>query len=676
MRQLLRLMIVLAFACPAFAQYTTITASTITDAGGSPLSSGVIHFQPNDGAGKKIGFQLPNGGQGLPISVDCNVVNGAIAGSVNGGVCRLADTSQTNPQNICYGVTITDNTSGQQVQGTGYECIQPAPTVNWCSTYNTIVTCNFDLYVPPTTTLPVTATGPTGPQGTAGPGFVGFVEATALQGPDLGAKIQSADTILGSSPGTITIGLPGTISTAFTLSAGHNLQISAPIAMNATGTLTNQNKVYCTGGAAALITSTIGVSAPPNFIAANGGLFIAADGAQQTTIDGCSVKSPYGILLYSATYTISTTLRNNHLDHTTLFYQDYHTTIDKPGRGLTAQGNTVDFGTDYGSTPADIFISQYFDGANMVGNHFFGGVSGFEAFGSDAQTNPSYMQIRTSMLQNFLFSGNDCHGMAATCAWGSGMWRAHFVGNTADGCGDICFDLEGSANSLIATNTAYNFVNGAFCPAYFTSFHNSVIGNTAVSTKDVPTILIKNASTLAGNVDGLFLSSNNITYVGVIGAWIHSETSFHTFISGNDVTDGRIDNVQPMLDSTMDGNHLFFDIPAGSSTFGGNAGLDIGWAYKSFLKVTGNTITTLVAQPASTACMQQNNKDLNSTNQYVIQRNECMGPWTQGIVLTSGVSTVTWTIRDNTLPTLTIPQSGPGTLIRTNNCLLTSTVCN
>ncbi len=134
----------LLLSIPCAAQYTTITASNIANTGGNPLSSGQIHFLPTNGKGAPVSARLPSGGQGLVSSVDCTIASGVITGSVNGGVCKLADTSQTNPVNLCYTVTITDNKSGSTQSGPGYQCFQPTGTFT-----------SFDAFIPNNIAIPV-----------------------------------------------------------------------------------------------------------------------------------------------------------------------------------------------------------------------------------------------------------------------------------------------------------------------------------------------------------------------------------------------------------------------------------------------------------------------------------------------------------------------------------------
>ncbi len=180
--------------------YTTITAGQIVDASGSPLAAGQITFQATDGNGKVIAFMPYQGGQAVTTPVSCNIAGGVITTAASGGACRLANTALTTPLNICFAVTITDNVTGDQLQGPGNTCFQPKGS-----------TTSFDQYQPDTPAiLPVVI----GPQGPPGPASVtnangsngdfavggkltaqvlgGVIVADKLPGTDVGVQINAA----------------------------------------------------------------------------------------------------------------------------------------------------------------------------------------------------------------------------------------------------------------------------------------------------------------------------------------------------------------------------------------------------------------------------------------------------------------------------------------------------
>lgn len=131
------LVLLLLFCSLAHAQWTTVTASHIY--GGTSdlglLPAGTISFQATDNNGQFIAYQVGGTGQQINWPLVCAITNGTIAAA-----CNVADTTQTNPMDICYFITVK-NSQGTIVLGgsptSGYQCAQPSGT-----------TWNFDSFVP------------------------------------------------------------------------------------------------------------------------------------------------------------------------------------------------------------------------------------------------------------------------------------------------------------------------------------------------------------------------------------------------------------------------------------------------------------------------------------------------------------------------------------------------
>jgi hypothetical protein len=124
--------------------YTTVSGSNLTDASGNKITNATISFQPCDTNGVPLSFQVNSSGQSIKNPITSQVTNGTFS-------VQLADTALTHPQNICYKVTVTDNSSGANLLGAGY-LIQPSgPT--W----------SFDSFIPTLPNLPTMQVGPQGP---------------------------------------------------------------------------------------------------------------------------------------------------------------------------------------------------------------------------------------------------------------------------------------------------------------------------------------------------------------------------------------------------------------------------------------------------------------------------------------------------------------------------------
>lgn len=149
-------------AAPVSAQtgYMAISSSHLTDFSGSAINNATITWAPTNNAGQPISAHIGSsgGGQGITSALTVNVASGAFSVTV-------ADTVLTSPANVCYNVTVIDNSTGNILLN--YPCVQPGSTgqTSWCTT----TTCNFDAYTPPIPANTTIATGPQGPQGPAGP---------------------------------------------------------------------------------------------------------------------------------------------------------------------------------------------------------------------------------------------------------------------------------------------------------------------------------------------------------------------------------------------------------------------------------------------------------------------------------------------------------------------------
>lgn len=122
------------------AQLVTVTGSNVTDSTGTPIN-GTIFFQPTANDGTPISYRLLGRGQVTLQTVSAPISNGAFS-------LHIADTTQTQPQNVCYKVWATNSTRqvvfGANNKGlaSGYDCVQVA--ASWCADGQ----CNFDNYQP------------------------------------------------------------------------------------------------------------------------------------------------------------------------------------------------------------------------------------------------------------------------------------------------------------------------------------------------------------------------------------------------------------------------------------------------------------------------------------------------------------------------------------------------
>jgi hypothetical protein len=141
-----------------------VSGSHLQDSSGNPISNATISFAPVSARGGPLSYQINGVGHAMFTPITTSVTSGAFT-------ILLADTVLTNPANICFNVTVTDNATGNQLLGPGYSCYQPAGsgavvTGGQCTAAGVAGgTCNFDLYTPNLAPQALVQTGPQGPAG-------------------------------------------------------------------------------------------------------------------------------------------------------------------------------------------------------------------------------------------------------------------------------------------------------------------------------------------------------------------------------------------------------------------------------------------------------------------------------------------------------------------------------
>ena len=249
---LFRAAAVFVFGLPALGQvpvgYVQVTGSTLTDSSGTPVANATIAFAPVNNSGQAIGYQVNGKGQAITSPVTTLVTAGAFA-------IRLADTTLTLPVNVCFSVTVTDNTSGKSYLGPGYGCFQPAGygtavTSGMCTAANGTAggTCNFDSFQPNLPGLVVQQPGSPGPTGPAGP--AGPLGPEGPKGPT--GPIGPAGPLGPAGPPGGSLSYPGVTSDAANgLSATGNIaaaSISSPMSVTA-ASIFPKNMSWITEGA-------------------------------------------------------------------------------------------------------------------------------------------------------------------------------------------------------------------------------------------------------------------------------------------------------------------------------------------------------------------------------------------------------------------------------------------
>lgn len=217
----LTIMLAAILACvPAFAASTgmvTVSATNLTDSSGNLITNATVKFAPVTPSGKPTSYLINGVGIAVNSPVTATITSGAFS-------LQIADTSLTNPVNVCFSVTITSNLTGNSLLGPGYSCVQPS----YSNTWRSAGTCNFNKYVP---------AGPPNPLFELSPGLVGNPSSGQFWGYKNGAQGWQD---LPVNPATVTDGSGATTagliaqstSTAHTISYSSALPAGTAISTN------------------------------------------------------------------------------------------------------------------------------------------------------------------------------------------------------------------------------------------------------------------------------------------------------------------------------------------------------------------------------------------------------------------------------------------------------------
>ena len=446
------------------------------------------------------------------------------------------------------------------------------------------------------------------------------VAVESFPGADLSARLIAADASLGTHAGTLSVNAPGTIAHPLTLHRGHSLLLRAPVTWAQPVTLEGGNTLSCEGAAAPI------TAAMPAFgTHAAGGALLLASGAAGLAVRGCTVTSDQTSMLLSATAVAGLTLEGNTLAGLSLAIFSGGLSTD-----LHITGNTVTFPV---ARHSDIAAVSLYGARSVVatGNHFTRTLHGIQWWGGDSGA-PGATLAAVTTTGDMQFTGNTC-AEVGSCIWGSMGFGIRIIGNTAAGCGDVCFDTEGGRDTDISANTASGCANGCAAIFFFTQ-NTTITGNHFTGMPGGGFIFIKNASQDPARHQGLVVSGNTLTCVPGPCRAMYAEAASGIRFENNQISNGTYLPVSYARAVTIAGNHLRFTVPlpAGSAAIAAPAILG-----GTTLWVHDNTVTSEVAQSPGTSCIAAAWSDFNNSDLHLLTGNTCAGPhpFPVGIVTTT-----------------------------------------
>ena len=440
--------------------------------------------------------------------------------------------------------------------------------------------------------------------------------AQATAAADLSALITAQDAQLGARPGNIVIANAGRIGTPLLLHRGHSLELKAPVVWAATVTLEGGNVLQCDTGA------EITADLPTYTFPQGAGMMLLADAVSGVQVQGCRVTSKAQSVVLAGYPVSDVTMTGNVLEGLTLVATSGMSKYGKASitsANLAFTNNTVSMPTA-GSNNAAVLLF-FAEGVSARGNVFNKVVHGFQWWGGnsgDAGANLS----QVTRAGHMTFTGNSCKNVSGSCIWGSMGSDVVMKGNTADGCGDVCFDTEGGLRTQIVENTASGCVNGCAAVFFFTD-QTEISGNHfRGASPGGGLIFVKNKSQNPSSHNHLMIRNNDLRCEPGICTAMYMEAAGGVSFVNNQVTDGVFRPVAYGREVLISGNHLVYTkaLPAGSAAITAPAVLG-----GTALEVVGNTIESKVPQLPGTACIAASWSDFNASDFHAIAANTCGG---------------------------------------------------
>ncbi len=471
-------------------------------------------------------------------------------------------------------------------------------------------------------------------------------------GEDLSAYVSREDARLGAGAGTIVLAQPGRLGQSVTLGRGHNLELRAPITWAATVRLAGDNSVHCAAGA------SVTAQMPEFAFGQQPGALLLAQGVSGVRVEGCHVNSATQSVLLAGYPIFDLTMQGNVLSGLTLAGVNSPDT-NTPSQRLSFSGNSVTMPGGKSNNAGVLLF--YAKGVTASGNNFTGLVHGIQWWGGDSgAAGASLAQV--TRAGEMIFAGNTCKTVAGSCLWGSMAYDITMRGNTADGCGDVCFDTEGGLRTQIVGNTATNCQNG--CGAIFFFTDQTVISGNHFRA-DAPgggLILIKNVSQNPMTHRHLTIEGNELTCLTHTCRAMYQEAASEITFRNNQIADGTWLPLGYARAVLIEGNHLSFTRPISGPGAAIGAPAVIGG---TALEIVSNVIDSAVQQPPDVACIAAAWGDFNAVDPGLIAGNRCgPGQFAVGLRVTSegknaGLMGV-WVVGGNRFGAGSVVHTAPG----------------
>ena len=444
------------------------------------------------------------------------------------------------------------------------------------------------------------------------------LKSESFPGADVGARVAAADARLGTAAGTITIETPGTLTTAFVLGRMHALVLRAPVRWRVAVDLAGANEIWCEGKGAIL--SELPGASPADSL-------LRAKGVSGIRIHDCTVSGDVPKMVLRAETVSQVAMDRNTVRGLTLFSTNMGES--RGGSELSFRDNSVDF--PKGASPLAAILLPYVKGVTASGNRMSRVMHGIQWWGGDSGK-PDARLEQVTAAGGMTFTKNVCRDVGASCIWGSMGADIVMRGNSADGCGDVCFDTEGGLRTVMTENTATGCKNG--CAAIFFFSDRTEISKNRFSgmSPGGGLIFFKNTSQDPARHDHVLVSENELRCEPGVCRAVYQEAVSGLRLERNQIVNGTYLAAGAGRAISIGQNHFVFNLPVAGGGAAIAAPAVIGGTQ---LDVSGNVVESAVDQGAGAKCIAAVWNDFNNTDLQTISGNTCGGAKPFGIAIST-----------------------------------------
>ncbi|MTD17198.1 hypothetical protein GIS00_25005 [Nakamurella sp. YIM 132087] len=302
---------------------------------------------------------------------------------------------------------------------------------------------------------------------------------------------------------------------------------------------------------------------------------------------------------------------------------------------------------------------RYTDRFRVSGNSITGYSHGVQWWGGDSAIEKDGAVGNERKVKHGVVSGNTVVGVNKGGIWGSMGTQIAVTGNVVDTAGDVGIDFEGCFQCTATGNTVVD-ARYAGLAIFFNNRDIVFAGNTVLATVPLTEWMfwVANGGNSPDNRSVSLVGNSFLDQSGKIGKVGGSYVESVQF-ADNNLRNVRIELTMRGFAHSVTDNQLFFDLTATAPFDACHVGGD---RNDGTTKVIGNSVRSLVTQPAGSTAIRVSQADPDHGTRSLVQSNITAGFPTDVLAYTNSPNAALrhrFVVKDNIL--------GAGTVLRTDN---------